>query len=114
MSDESDLEPRTAYRDHVRSFDHTQLANLDAYEPLREALSEIANQSQGVRLEDFLEATRDMASTTPFGDSCTGCYTIRYPHKVERENNWLIGTYRCSTCDREWTCGYNVDITAWM
>lgn len=112
MSD--DDEPRSAYRDHVRSFDHSDLAKLRSYERVREALSELAREADGTLLVDFIDAGRDMASTTPFADSCETCHEARWPHKVERAGNWLNGTYSCSTCDRTWTCGYSVDITAWM
>lgn len=110
----SDNEPKTAYREHVRDFDHTQFAYLPSHEKLREALAEVASETEGVALEVFLDAARDWASTTPYGDSCTECHTVRYPHRVERTDNWITGTYRCSTCNREWTCGYNVDISAWI
>jgi hypothetical protein len=105
--------PTSAYDALVRSFDHSDLAGLPAYAKFRAALNELAHQLEAVPLAVFLEAIRDMAVTTPYGDTCNapGCDTrpLAFPHKVERAADWLKGTYRCGDCGTVWTCGYAAD-----
>lgn len=105
--------PRTTYSKEVHSFDHRSLAQLHAYQALRQALSDIANEAQGVTLTDFLAAVRDMAVTAPFGDTCPNCkdaYHMNWSHRVDRDGDWLKCTYRCHICKHVWTCGYSVDM----
>lgn len=107
------------YGSTVRSFDHSAVAGLGAYHRLREALNDIARDTEDVSLKEFLEAVRDAALTTPYADSCEcvsgfATYPPSWPHKVDRADDWLTCHYRCSWCHREWTCGYSVDAMAWF
>jgi hypothetical protein len=128
---------KTSYLTAVRSFDHTPLAQHPAYSRLRRALNDLANESsedKAMGLDAFLEAVRDMALTTPYGDMCqecskqcwrehhrpleelcpAGCDTAAYwPHEVERDRDWVHGTYQC-TNGHAWTCGYAVDVMKYL
>jgi DNA-directed RNA polymerase subunit M/transcription elongation factor TFIIS len=109
-------EPHNAYSEHVRSFDHAALASLGTYQRLRQALSDLAEEAgdEGVPLDRFLEAVRDMATTTPFSDSgreCCGSEVDAWPHRVERAGERITGTYRCPQCGHTWNCNYNVNST---
>lgn len=101
----------TTHSDAVRSFDHTNLAALKSYGPLRQALSDLANQANGaVTLAEFLDAVRDMALTAPYADCCTDCRDrdpeMTWPHAVDRSpDGWLTCHYRCRA-GHVWTCGY--------
>lgn len=110
---------KITYESAVRSFDHTTLAGLEGYHGLREALNEIAKTAEGVTLAELLEAVRDIALTTPYADSCecvteNVTYPPTWPHKVERNDDWLTCSYRCPHCGREWTCGYSVNVMHWL
>jgi len=115
----SDDTTKATYDTAVRSFDHAALANLPAYHRLREALDAIAHEAKDVSLSDFLEAVQDMALTTPYGDTCDcasadSSYLPTWPHKVDRDGDWLNCAYRCGRCGCEWTCGYSVNVMHWM
>lgn len=117
----------TTYDEAVRSFDHAQLASLPAYAALRQALSDLANQSESGDLGTWLAAIGDAATTTPYGDTCERCdmackctpgapfphqcgaYRTWWPHTVERDGGWITGTYRCGR-GHAWTCGYAIDV----
>lgn len=114
MSDQNPISYETA----VRSFDHTPLADLKTYPALRKALNDISTEAHDVaNLAEFLDAVRDMALTAPYADSCD-CSTKddppAWPHKVDRDRDWLRCGYRCDRCSREWTCGYSVDLPRWL
>ena len=95
-----------------RSFDHRELADLPAYARLRQVIDDLAHEAEEreprVTLEKWLEAFQDMALTAPYGDCCERCGQTAWPHAVERQGDWLNGTYRCASCRCEWTCGYDV------
>ena len=131
------MDPTPSYLTEVRSFDHTPLAEYTAYVRLRQALSDLANEvreDSRLKLSYWLEAVRDMAVTSPYGDMCSQCtkrcareherpasglcpcgaYSATYwPHAVERDGNWMRGTYRCPN-GHEWTCGYAVDVMRYL
>lgn len=122
------------YVEAVRSFGHTALAASPAYAVLRQALSDLANESAdldpAITLAGLLDAVRDMAATAPYGDMCNLCglacaRTHRHadgehlpltcgsgrtwwPHAVVREGAGLTGTYRCAN-GHKWTCWWSVD-----
>lgn len=102
--------PTTTYRSAVRSFDHSELAGKPSYPRLREALADLANESDGMMLAPFLEAVRDMTLSAPYADHCDRCTRtcLAWPHRVNRDGDWLTCWYRCSHCHHEWTCGYSV------
>lgn len=101
------------YRDAVHNFDHANLAAAPAYAPLRQALSDLANQAPPMGIAAFLDAARDMAATAPYADTCDPCRKYHedcrlwWPHAAAVEAGWLTGTYRCERGHR-WTCGYAV------
>ena len=102
----------TTYDEAVHSFDHTSLAALPAYTRLRQALSDLANESAGqggMELAGFLAAAQDMAATAPYADMCDHCTELAWPHAVKRDDGWITGTYRCGR-GHTWTCGYAVNI----
>lgn len=103
----------SVYLGHVRSFDHSQLAALPAYQALRQALSDLANQA-GLDLGDLLAAVRDMTVTAPYGDCCTSCGrgNISWPHSGVRHDGWLTGYYRCPA-GHQWKCGYAIAVPAY-
>lgn len=55
----------TTYTGAVRSFDHAKMAALDAYHPLRQAISDLANATGRLTLDEFLTAVRDMGPDRP-------------------------------------------------
>lgn len=109
------MKPLT-YVEVVRSFDHAPLAASPAYVVLRQALSDLANESAdldpALTLAGFLDAVRDMAATAPYADGCERCdpdgYRAWWPHAVVREGAGLTGTYRCAN-GHKWTCWWSVD-----
>lgn len=107
----------TEYGELVRSFDHARLATLPAYQALRQALSDIGNQSAdagGCSLAGFLEAVRDMALTAVYGDCCPRCGVsadMAWPYAAVRDGQYIRGRYRCPQ-GHTWTCNYHVDISA--
>lgn len=103
----------------VRTFDHAAVAELGAYHRLREALNDIARDGDGITLAQLLEAVRDMALTTPYGDSCEcssgfATYPPAWPYKVDRDSEGLTCHYRCAWCHRVWTCGWSVNARSWF
>jgi hypothetical protein len=121
------------YLEAVRSFDHAPLAASPAYAALRQALSDLANESAdldpAITLAGYLDAVRDMAATAPYGDMCNRCclacarthqhgddefprpcdaYRTWWPHAAVRAGGGVTGTYRCGT-GHEWTCWWSVD-----
>ena len=126
-------EPRVSYGDAVRDFSHAQLAKLPAYGRLRQALSDVANETSGMKLGDWRAAVLDMAVTAPFGDLCNGCcracarthqhddadafprpcgaYRLWWPHTAERHGEYIRGLYRCDQ-GHTWTCSWSVNIAA--
>jgi hypothetical protein len=109
--------PLTEYGNLVRSFDHHRFASLPAYQALRQALSDIGNQSAeagGRPLAEFLEALRDMALTAVYGDCCPQCGVsagMAWPHAALRDGQFIRGHYRCPA-GHTWMCSYHVDISA--
>jgi hypothetical protein len=128
-----DREPRVSYGEAVRDFSHAQLAALPAYGTLRQALSDVANETSGMKLGDWRAAVLDMAVTAPFGDLCNGCcracarthqhddadtfprpcgaYRLWWPHAAERRGEYIGGRYRCDQ-GHTWTCSWSVNIAA--
>ena len=112
---------RTAYGERVRSFDHTQLSQLSAYQALRQALSDIGNQTEEsappVTVAEFLDAVQDMVLTAPYGDCCPHCGSgadgLSWPHAGTREGDYLRGEYHCRR-GHTWQCTYMVDLPAFM
>ena len=98
----------SVYLEHVRSFDHSQVAALPAYQTLRQAISDLANQAE-MDLDDLLAAVRDMTVTAPYGDCCASCGrdSISWPHSGVRDDGWLTGQYRCPA-GHQWKCGYAI------
>lgn len=113
--------PLTAYGRLVRSYDHTPLTRLPAYQALRQALSDMGNQAteaaEEFLLAGFLEAVRDMALTAPYADCCPSCGSrvteMTWPHAAVRDGSLIRGTYRCRQ-GHQWTCNYGVDLPAYL
>jgi hypothetical protein len=95
----------------MHNHDHRQLAMLPAYQAARQAISDLANQTDGVTLDDFLKAARDMALTAPYGDMCEHCSPapVCWPHAVRRRGRWMLGAYRCPA-GHEWVCHWAIDL----
>lgn len=117
----------------ARTYDHEQIAVLPAYPMLRQALSDIGNQAAEtgrIKLDEFLDALRDMAATAPFGDTCNCCLNeccrnhhhseadpadsctadrISWPYAAKRKGEYVTGTYRCER-GHVWTCTYAISI----
>lgn len=126
-------EPRISYCDAVRDFSHAQLAALPAYGRLRQALSDVANETSGMKLSEWRAAVLDMAVTAPFGDMCNGCsrdcarthqhdnadvfprpcgaYRLWWPHAAERRGDSIRGLYRCDH-GHTWTRSWSVSMAA--
>ncbi|MEU9839722.1 hypothetical protein AB0C69_10930 [Actinomadura sp. NPDC048032] len=128
--------PDDTYLTTVRSYDHTALSRLPAYRALRAALNDLATQSEqtDLTLADWLAAAQDMAITTPYGDMCKECrdrcvrtnkdrgrgglcpcdaYATYWPHAAVRQGDRIRGTYTCAQ-GHTWTCGWAVDLPAWL
>lgn len=103
-----------SYR-QIQDYDHSRLAALPAYQDLRKAINDIANQSAGsdpVSVAEFLKAITDMALTTPYADICRECgnagiHEMYWPHSAIRDGDWIRGQYRCRN-GHSWSCGYSV------
>lgn len=105
----------TAYDKNVRSFDHADLVRLDAYDAARRALSDLANDIDGMTVASFLTMVGDMALTAPYADACTGCREMVWPFRVVRDDaSRLTCAYRCPRCRLSWSCGYAVDLPAYF
>ena len=102
-------QPRGTYDTLIRSFDHGPLARHPAYARLRQALSDLANETDPIPVPAFLAAIQDMTLTAPFGDMCVQCHAMAWPHAVHRNGEHITGTYRCDQ-GHTWTCGYSVSI----
>lgn len=118
-----------------RDFDHSALAAAPAYAALRQALSDLANETAetcpSMTLTDFLDAVRDATVTAPNGDMCRECnracgcdstraeawpcdhYRLWWPHAVLRREHGYTGRYRCGS-GHEWVCSFSNDYTRWM
>jgi hypothetical protein len=131
--------PRTTYRDAVRTFDHSALAASLAYGVLRQALSDLANETADLdprlTLAGFLDAVRDMAATAVYGSMCRECgdacqaerhqhepdefprpcgaYRLWWPCAAERKGERVRCAYRCGN-SHAWTCSWLVDHARWV
>ncbi len=106
----------TTYSNGLQSFDHAELAALDAYLALRRALADFAGAAQAVgacTLSGFLEALQDMGLSTPFPADCPECgdragpmkawqRPRAWPYAVERYGGSITATYRCPRCAGTW------------
>lgn len=99
------------YANTVRSYDHHHLADNPAYQRLREAMSDLANDVT-FTIPQFLDLVADCAITATYADYCEACGHgfLAWPHTVERDDDWLTCAYRCTRCAHQWTCGYAVEI----
>ena len=96
------------YASAVHTFNHAHLAAQPAYTRLRQALSDLANETPPSELAEFLAAVRDMAATAPYGDTCPHCVNGPWwPHAVKREGSHITGTYQCER-GHTWPCTWAI------
>lgn len=100
----------TARARAIHEFDHEELARLAAYGRLRNALSDLANESvtvPGLDQAMFTAMVTDMITTSPYGDRCQRCDALAFPSAVRRDAQaGLRGRYRCPECGAEWGCSW--------
>lgn len=111
--------------DLLESFDHTAWAQLPSYYLVHVAMQrlvvELVQQMDiAAGVEDLADVVREMSLVWQFPDVCHDhCEKdwnpavdepppMPYPHRIERNGDWLTCHYRCPRCTRTWTCGYSV------
>lgn len=98
----------------IRSYDWSQLPVelLPELHTIAQALDSLAHKgrrTEALTQAEFLELTRDLATSLAYGDMCSDCGQIRYPIATQVKGSWLRGAYACTGCQRTWTCGYAVN-----
>lgn len=87
----------------------------EAIDNLVQALNKRAPATATMSHAAWVSMVSDFARTNPYADCCGDCragsdLAPRYPHAVTIDDDgWLTGTYFCSKCGHQWTCGYAVD-----
>lgn len=95
-------------------FVHKELVGLPSYDKVRQALSDLANESAGVgTFGEFVSAVADMARTSCYGDGCrecrrsTGSVRLVFPHEgVASGETGIRCNYECPDCWMEWSTFY--------
>jgi hypothetical protein len=103
--------------------DHSAIAHLEGYQPLRKAIDDLIGQIRalpaeafpdGFTTEDFGAALVEMASTSYAADDCERCHRATrrppvWPHTAVVQGREMRASYRCPTCDRSWGCSWEAD-----
>jgi hypothetical protein len=111
----------------VESYDHSAVKTLREYHDAHAALDGLvkAMQRDEVRIgqEEFLRMVEQIGASLSYSDSsghpqngCEAEHEGAWPYRVELNDDGtnLHGSYRCSRCGSEWTCGYDVNVGDWF
>lgn len=98
----------------IRTFDHSKFADLPEYRHAVIALQNFARALDkngiSVSFDEWPTVVRRMGEVLFYPDHCHKCNAWdQYPHQGEVKKGWLAGSYHCSGCGRDWTCGYSVN-----
>lgn len=96
----------------IRTYDHTELADLPAYRTTSNAIRTLARAitDAGIPLavDAFFEALTDIAAGAYLADGCPDCPGQSVtPHRVDHDDRGTVGHYRCAR-GHEWHTSYGL------
>jgi hypothetical protein len=111
----------------VEEFDHSPLKALPEYLAASEALDALVHRMRddGIKFgqERFLKLAEQLAASLSYADAtghdrdsqCERRHKATWPYRTVMEKpDWVLGYYHCPSCGQDWTCGYSVNISAWL